>query len=228
MRIRPEAREFLWAAWTSATTSARRLVASQVGSNRFIPVLAGLALISLTILSGCQRNRGGTMPSSAQTCLPAISLVDQDEHQISLSSLKGKPVLVDFIYTSCPGPCQTLTRKMARIAQNFAPQLGSSFTMVSITIDPEHDGPAQLAAYMKGQGIDSKGWLFLTGSPANIERVLAAFQLRRKRDADGTVEHVEGVFMLGPDGHELREYDGAVVKVRTMIVELAKVLQARG
>jgi protein SCO1 len=228
MRIRPEAREFLWAAWTSATTSARRLLASQVGSNRFIPVLAGLALISLTILSGCQRNRGAYDPFIRADCLPAISLVDQDEHQISLSSLKGKPVLVDFIYTSCPGPCLTLTRKMARIAQNFAPQLGSSFTMVSITIDPEHDGPAQLAAYMKGQGIDSKGWLFLTGSPANIERVLAAFQLRRKRDADGTVEHVEGVFMLGPDGHELREYDGAVVKVRTIIVELDKVLRARG
>ena len=177
-----------------------------------MPVLAGLALISLTILSGCQRNRGAYDAFIRADCLPAISLVDQHDHQISLSSLKGKPVLVDFIYTSCPGPCLTLTQKMARVAQKLAPQLGSSFTMVSITIDPEHDGPAQLAAYMKGQGIDSKGWLFLTGSPANIERVLADFQLRRKRDADGTVEHVEGVFMLGPDGHELREYDGEVVK----------------
>ena len=228
MRIRLEARDFLWAAWTSVTTSARRLLASQVGSNRFMPVLAGLALISLTILSGCQRNRGAYDPFIRADCLPAISLVDQDGHQISLSSLKGKPVLVDFIYTSCPGPCLMLTRKMTRIAQNFAPELGSSFTMVSISIDPEHDGPAQLTAYMKGWGIDSKGWLFLTGSPVNIERVLAAFQLRRKRDADGTVEHVEGVFLLGPDGHELREYDGEVVKVRTIIFELEKVLRPRG
>ena len=228
MHIRLKARDFLWAAWTSATTSARRLLASQVGSNRFMPVLARLALISLPILSGCQRNRGAYDPFIRADCLPAISLVDQDGHQISLSSLKGKPVLVDFIYTSCPGPCLMLTRKMSRIAQNFAPQLGSSFTMVSITIDPEHDGPAQLTAYMKDRGIDSKGWLFLTGSPANIERVLAAFQLRRKRDADGTVEHVEGIFLLGPDGHELREYDGEVVKVRTLIVELERVLQARG
>ena len=224
MRIRREARGFLWAAWTFASTSAPGLLGSQAGSNRFLPLLAGLALISLTILSGCQRNRGAYDAFIRADCLPAISLVDQHDHQISLSSLKGKPVLVDFIYTSCPGPCLTLTQKMARVARKLAPQLGSSFTMVSITIDPEHDGSAQLAAYMKGQGIDPKGWLFLTGSPANIERVLANFQLRRKRDADGTVEHVEGVFMLGPDGHELREYDGEVVKADTIVAELQKIL----
>ena len=80
---------------------------------------------------------------------------------------------------------------------------------------------------MKGQGIDSKGWLFLTGSPANIERVLAAFQLRRKRDADGSVEHITGVFILDPNGHELHEYDGEIVKPAPVISDLQQVL-ARG
>ncbi len=73
-------------AWTSASISARSLLASQVGSNRFMPVLAGLALISLTILSGCQRNRGAYDPFIRADCLPAISLVDQDGHQIRVSS----------------------------------------------------------------------------------------------------------------------------------------------
>ena len=147
MRIRGEAGGFLWAAWRSVTTSASGLLASQADSNRFLPLLAALALISLTILSACQRKAGAYDAFNHVDCLPAISLVDQHDHQISLSSLKGKPILVDFIYTSCPGPCLTLTQKMARVARKLAPQLGSSFTMVSITIDPEHDGPAQLAAY---------------------------------------------------------------------------------
>lgn len=195
--------------------------------SRFGLLPTGLALISLTLLSACQRHAGAYDAFNHADCLPAISLVDQHDHQISLSSLKGKPILVDFIYTSCPGPCLTLTQKMARIARKLAPQLGSSFTMVSITIDPEHDGSAQLAAYMKGQGIDPKGWLFLTGSPTNIERALASFQLRRQRDADGSVEHVEGIFMLGPDGREMREYDGEVVKADTIVAELQKILGAR-
>jgi len=71
------------------------------------------------------------------------------------------------------------------------------------------------------------GWLFLTGSPTNIERALASFQLRRQRDADGSVEHVEGIFMLGPDGREMREYDGKVVKADTIVAELQKILGAR-
>jgi protein SCO1/2 len=190
-------------------------------------LLAGLGPTALVILSGCQRDSGVYDAFIRADCLPAISLVDQHDHQISLSSLKGKPVLIDFIYTSCPGPCLMLTQKMARVARKLAIALGSSFAMVSITIDPEHDGSAQLAAYMKRQGIDPKGWIFLTGSPVNIERVLANFQLRRQRDADGTVEHVDGVFMLGPDGHELREYNGEVVKAETIVAELQKILGTR-
>ncbi len=43
MRIRLEARGFLWAAWTSANTSASGLFASQAGSNGFLPLFAGLS-----------------------------------------------------------------------------------------------------------------------------------------------------------------------------------------
>ena len=99
--------------------------------------------------------------------------------------------------------------------------------MLSITVDPEHDGPAQLSGYIKAQGIDTKSWLFLTGSPVNIDRLLTDFQLRRRRDPDGSVEHISGVFILGPDGHELREYDGAIVNASTMIGDLQEVLASQ-
>ena len=96
--------------------------------------------------------------------------------------------------------------------------------MVSVTVDPEHDGPAQLAAYTKAQGVDGRRWLFLTGEPANVDRVLKDFQLRRRRAADGSVEHIDGVFLLGPDGHEPREYDGQVAKASTIVFDLEKAL----
>ncbi|MGH9647734.1 MAG: hypothetical protein ACRD4E_13065 [Bryobacteraceae bacterium] len=61
----------------------------------------------------------------------------------------------------------------------------------------------------------------------NIDRLLTDFQLRRRRDPDGSVEHISGVFILGPDGHEMREYDGAVVKASAMIGDLQKVLASQ-
>jgi protein SCO1 len=176
----------------------------------------------------CHSNSGAYDAFNQADCLPAITLTDQNGHRVELSALKGTPVLVDFIYTSCPGPCLLLTQKMARIAARMGERLGSGFTLVSITVDPEHDGPVQLARYMKAQGIDAKGWLFLTGKPSDIDRVLANFQLRRQRDPDGSVEHIAGVFMLGPDGHELREYDGQIVKTTTVIGDLQRVLARQG
>lgn len=179
---------------------------------------------AVTLCCACHSNPGAYDAFNRADCLPAMALVDQSGHQLQLASLKGKPVVVDFIYTSCPGPCRLLTQKMARVAARLAPRIGADFTMVSITVDPEHDGPTQLASYIKDQGIDPKGWLFLTGSPVDVDQVLADFQLRRQRDPDGSVEHITGIFLLGPDGHELREYDGEVVKPASVISDLQRVL----
>jgi protein SCO1/2 len=157
-------------------------------------------------------------------CLPPLKLVDQHNKPLVLSSLKGKPVLVDFIYTSCPGPCLTETQKMAKVADTLSKDLGSKAVLLSITVDPEHDGPQQLLDYAKRQDVERPGWYFLTGSPNTIEEVLANFKLIRQRESDGTVDHIIGVFLLGPDGRELREYNGEILKANSVTADIRKAL----
>src|SRR5215469_1898421 len=157
-------------------------------------------------------------------CLPPLKLIDQHNKPVVLSSLKGKPVLVDFIYTSCPGPCLTETQKMAKVADGLSKDLGSKVVLLSITVDPEHDGSAQLLEYAKKQEVDRPGWYFLTGSPQTIERVMANFELIRQRESDGTVDHIIGVFLLGPDGRELREYNGEILKAESVNADINKAL----
>jgi hypothetical protein len=92
-----------------------------------------------------------------------------------------------------------LTQKMARVAERLGSQLGERVTLVSLSINPEHDGPQQLADYTKRQDAERKGWLFLTGTPANVDKVMAAaFRMVRERDEDGSVAHVMGIFSSGP------------------------------
>ena len=121
------------------------------------------------------------VPANLGDCLPPLTFTNQHGNQISLASLKGRPVLVDFIYTTCPGACLMLTQKMVRIAAGLPAQSTAPVTLVSITIDPEHDGPGQLAAYARKQGAESRNWLFLTGPPATVEDELAVFAVRRER-----------------------------------------------
>ena len=109
-------------------------------------------LVTTLLLNGCDSNTapvGTTSPETSRNCLPDLKLIDQNGREMSLSSLRGKPVLFDFIYTTCPGPCLVLTQRMKAIADRLGPDLGTKAWFVSVTVDPEHDRPATLHAYAK-------------------------------------------------------------------------------
>lgn len=160
------------------------------------------------IITGCNSNSEsiGSASTEKRDCLPNLTLTDQNGRKVLLASLKGKPVLFDFIYTSCPGPCLVLTARMKAVADQLGETLGQKASLISITVDPEHDGPAALKAFAKEQGADRAGWYFLTGSPADIDRLMAQFKLRRQREADGSVDHVLEFFLVGADGSPLLQY----------------------
>jgi protein SCO1/2 len=194
------------------------------------PYRSSFAVVALALIlaaSGCAREAAGDYPASnGNNCLPDVSLIDQHGQAISLASLKGKPVLIDFIYTSCASTCPVLTSKIAAVARELGPALGANVTIVSITLDPEHDGPAQLAAYAKSQAVESNRWLFLTGKPADIDQVLAAFKLRRMRESDGSIMHSVSAFLLGPDGHQIRQYNALDVDAKTVAVDIDRLTTA--
>jgi protein SCO1 len=175
---------------------------------QYVMPVVGTALL-MFLLTGCNRNSellSSALSVDRPDCLPNLILTDKFGNQVNLVSLRGKPILFDFFYTSCPGPCLVLTARMKKIADQIGQALGSQVTFVSVTVDPEHDHPTQLLAYAKEQGVDRKGWLFLTGTPNQIDQLMSRFKLRRQREADGSVDHVLEFFVVGADGHMLYQY----------------------
>jgi cytochrome oxidase Cu insertion factor (SCO1/SenC/PrrC family) len=163
---------------------------------------------------------GSFAPNNQADCLPAINLVDQHGKTVSLAALKGKPVLIDFIYANCATACPVLTARFVQIAGKLGSALGAKVTMVSITIDPEHDHPAQLLDYARTHNADRNGWLLLTGTPTDIETVLRIYRLKREREADGTIAHVTTSFLLGADGRQMRMYDTMEVAPATVVSDI--------
>jgi len=175
---------------------------------QYCRLLGIVSLVATLTLSACgnREARGDYPAANGNNCLPDVSLIDQHGAAVSLGSLKGKLVLIDFIYTSCASTCPMLTAKMAAIAHQLGPALGADVTIVSISLDPEHDTPAELAKYAKSHDADGPGWIFLTGPPAKIDQVLALFNLRRTRESNGSITHSIEAFLLAPDGHQIRQY----------------------
>jgi len=181
---------------------------------------------SLFAAAGC--HRGSEDEAGGASVLTDTKLVDQNGNSVALSSLKGKPLVVDFIYTSCPGPCLMETAKFANVALRLGPDLGSKVTLVSISVDPEHDGPKQLLDYSRQQGADEKGWYFLTGGPADVDQALAGFKLSRQVEPDGSVGHLVDMMLVGADGKLVREYNGEVVKAQDIVDDVKKTLSKGG
>jgi protein SCO1/2 len=119
--------------------------------------------------------RKGYQRSTARYSLPAATLVDATSGPVDLRAFldRPEPVLLQFIFTTCTTICPVLSATFAA-AQDDLEALGRPFTLVSISIDPEHDTPAVLRDYAKRfeAGDD---WHFLTGTQDTVTRVQKAF-----------------------------------------------------
>jgi len=203
------------------TVSRRRSVISTAGV-----VSAMLLALAFPLAARAELGKAGTQAAvSPADGLPKVSLTDQKGRAIALSSLKGKPVLVAFIHTSCQGPCEMITAEMKSVARSLGPKFTSEVTMVSITTEPKEDGSRELLAYAKRQGVDADGWVFLTGAPTQIRRLLALYGVTAADDDSPT--HVLELFLLSADGAGVRRYDGAATPAETIASDIRKTAALR-
>src|SRR5215470_17807235 len=84
--------------------------------------------------------------------------------------LKGKIVLISFIYTNCPDICPLTTARIAQVEDKLGDMVGRDIFFVSMSVDPERDTPEKLKEF--AMAFDAgPGWLFLTGKPEDIRLI---------------------------------------------------------
>jgi protein SCO1/2 len=128
-------------------------------------VLAGLLL-----LAACSRGRSEMMP--------AFELVDQAGALVKSETLRGRVLVVSFVFTTCAEACPLITAQLARTQSRVrTEQLDGRVRFVSITLDPATDRPEVLRRYASAYGIDLASWQLLTGAPDDVGRVVRAFGL---------------------------------------------------
>lgn len=108
--------------------------------------------------------------------VPDFTLTNQAGRRVSLSALRGKVVVLNFIYTSCALPqfCYRMTNHFGVLQSQFEGRAGRDLVLLSVTFDPGRDTPDVLAAYAAHWKADTTRWHFLTGPTGEIERVSAA------------------------------------------------------
>jgi protein SCO1/2 len=82
--------------------------------------------------------------------------------------VKGKTVLLTFMYATCEGTCPATTANLKKVHERLGDRAGRDVFLYSITIKPSEDTPQVLKAYAEMHGA-GPGWLFLTGAPSDID-----------------------------------------------------------
>ncbi|HLB33526.1 MAG: hypothetical protein A3F67_06975 [Verrucomicrobia bacterium RIFCSPHIGHO2_12_FULL_41_10] len=98
--------------------------------------------------------------------VPYFSFTTQEGKKLTKADLAGKIWVVDFIFTSCSGPCPRMTSHMAELASNLSKN--HDVKLVSVSVDPENDTPSVLARYASNVQADPTQWFFLTGPTQEI------------------------------------------------------------
>lgn len=169
--------------------------------------------------------RAGAISGVVEDLAPEFALTDQAGAEVTLASLRGKTLLIDFIYTHCPGPCPILTGRHVQVQRELPPELRARVHFVSITVDPERDTPDALASYARARGADLAGWSFLTGESERVRDVLKRYGVFAQPSANpGEVDHVVVTLLVDAEGRVVKRLfgvDDGVADVKQALLEIA-------
>lgn len=138
---------------------------------------------------------------------PDFQLINQEEQPLRLADLRGRVVLVGFIFTRCSGTCPATTHRMSLIQQELQRRglfKDNRVKLVSISLDPDRDTPVVLRQYARMYDADLKTWSFLTGPPATVKKVIPAWDMWVKPAENGQLDHPSRIFLLDRQ-HRIRE-----------------------
>ena len=85
--------------------------------------------------------------------------------------IRGKQVVVNFMYAECHGACPLVTQTLKKTYRELKDRMGKDLFFYSITTKPEGDSPAALKHYATTRNADLPGWYFLTGNAYDIQTI---------------------------------------------------------
>jgi protein SCO1 len=143
---------------------------------------------------------------TVQYAVPAVTLVRDDGKVVSLRQEMndGRPVLLNFIFTSCGSICPLMSQLFEQFQYKLGPDVRQVHLM-SISIDPEADTPGRLAEYARRFGAGPE-WQHYTGTLNASLAAQRAFDIYR----GGKMSHVPVILMRAAPDQPWRRIDGLV------------------
>jgi len=104
--------------------------------------------------------------------LDGVTLVTAERPRLTFEELRGRPVVLSLVYTSCYHVCSGLTLRLRETVKVARQALGDdSFTVVTVGFDTPSDTPERMRSYARERGALQPGWHFASTDAAGIARL---------------------------------------------------------
>ncbi len=168
----------------------------------------GAVLVAALTLAACG---GEQVPDyAAPTVIPNASaapdfeLADAGGHRVRLSGLRGRPILLTFLYTRCSDVCPLITEKLKAALDRLGS--GSNVAVVAVSVDPKGDTPRTVRAYLRRHRMAGR-MEYLIGSRVQLARVWRAYGVGVEDDPDSRdVGHSSSMFGITAAGKKRTAY----------------------
>ncbi len=155
-------------------------------------------------------------------------LTDQRGLPLTLDSVRGRILLVDFFFTTCGSICPKMSSQMVRVQEAWRDE--PRVLLLSHSVTPEMDSVPVLAAYAQRYGVDPAHWRLLTGDRAQIYRLARRSYFAALDEGDGGPNdfvHTENFVLVDPqlrirgfyDGTSAKDVDRAIDDIRKLLDE---------
>ncbi|MBI2308211.1 MAG: SCO family protein [Rhodocyclales bacterium] len=187
---------------------------------RFLPLLSIALLGTATLWWGSDGFTAFTAEAARRQSvlaeprpLPMVGLEDQDGRRFTLGDYAGRLLAIEFIYTQCNSICYSLGTTFRQLHDSVpTAALGRDLALLSISFDPQHDGPEQLREYGQRFGADGANWRIARPlAAAELPALLAAFGVVAIPDRLGGFEHNAAIHLVGRDNRlrQISDIDAA-------------------
>ena len=158
---------------------------------------------------------------------PDFVLTDQNGARFESAKLRGKVVVIDFIYTTCTDVCPLFTANFAQLQRTLNKEHAGDVFFISITTDPEVDSPKVLKAYAQRYGADFNNWAFLTGTEEQLKAVWKGLDIRVIRKGRGLVQHTSLTTILDRQGLRRFNHFGEKWQTKDVLADISTLLEKK-
>jgi protein SCO1 len=152
------------------------------------------------------------------------SFLDGKGQTIALHTLRGKPVVVSLIYTSCYHICPTVTSNLAKLVEAAREALGKdSFSVLTIGFDTANDTPDRMRVFAAQRGIDIDDWHFVSATAETMRSLSADLGFSYFASPKG-FDHMIQATVLDASGTVYRQIYGIAPELPLLVEPLKEIL----